>query len=105
MIDFGLYFTYFLLVIAVLGAIAFPIMHAIQSPAAFMKSLYGVVAMIILFGISYAISSSEVMPKWAALGVSETTSKLVGAGLILFYITLVISIIGLVYSEINKALK
>ena len=105
MIDFGLYFTYFLLVAAVLGAIAFPIIQAVQSPGNFLRSLYGVIAIVVLFGISYAVSSSEVMQRWAVLGITETTSKLVGAGLILFYITLVIAIVGLIYSEINKALK
>ena len=105
MVDFGLYFSYFLLIVAILGAIGFPILHAVQSPGNFVKSLYGVVGIIVLFGISYIISSSEVLPRWAALGITETTSKLVGAGLILFYITLVISLIGLIYSEINKALK
>src|SRR5690606_21170045 len=105
MVDFGLYFSYFLLIVAILGAIGFPILHAVQAPESFVKSLYGVVGIIVLFGISYIISSAEVLPRWAALGITETTSKLVGAGLILFYITLVISLIGLIYSEINKAFK
>lgn len=105
MIDFGLYFTYFLLVAAVIGAVVLPLIHAVQSPKTFVRSLYGIIALIVLFGISYAISSSEILPRWAALGITENTSKLVGAGLILFYITLVMSIIGLIFSEINKALK
>lgn len=39
------------------------------------------------------------------MGITEGSSKLIGAGLIMFYITLVLAIIGVIYSEINKALK
>jgi hypothetical protein len=39
------------------------------------------------------------------LGITEGTSKLVGAGLITFYIVIIGAVIGLVYSEISKAFK
>jgi uncharacterized membrane protein YtjA (UPF0391 family) len=65
----------------------------------------GIGVILLLFGVSYAMSGSEVDLKAAALGVTETSSKLIGAGLIMFYITLVLSILALIYSEISKALK
>lgn len=105
MIDIGLIVGYTLLIVAILAAVVLPLISAMQSPAAMLKSLYGVIALIVLFVIAYAVSSSEVTPQWRALGITEGVSKLVGGGLILFYITMVLAIIGLIYSEINKALK
>jgi hypothetical protein len=55
--------------------------------------------------IAYALADSEVNMKAAALGITPTASKLIGAGLIMFYITFVLSAAALVYSEISKALK
>jgi hypothetical protein len=39
------------------------------------------------------------------LGIGEGGSKLIGAGLITFYVVMVIAFLGLIASEINKALK
>jgi hypothetical protein len=43
--------------------------------------------------------------KYTTMGVDSGASKLIGAGLIMFYIILVVTIVGMVYSEISKALK
>lgn len=105
MLDVGLYIGYTLLIVAVLAAVVLPLIKAVQSPADLLKSLYGVVALLVIFGIAYAISGSGVRPNWAVVGVGEGTSKLIGAGLITFYIVVVIAFAGLIFSEINKALK
>ena len=105
MIDFGLYFMYALLIVAVLTAVGLPLANALKSPAQFFKSLIGVLALVVLFGICYAISDSTVKPTWAAQGISPTTVKLVGAGLLTFYTVIVVAVIGLIFSEINKALN
>jgi hypothetical protein len=105
MLDVGLYFTYALFVIAVAGAIVLPLMHALKSPGTFLKSLYGIIALVVIFIIAYAISSSAVKPSWGVLGISESVSKLIGAGLIVLYVTMLVAVIGLVFSEISKAFK
>ena len=105
MLDVGLYIGYTLLIVAVLAAVVLPLIKAVQSPAELLKSLYGVVALLVIFGIAYAVSGSGVRPNWAVVGVGEGTSKLIGAGLITFYIVVVIAFAGLIFSEINKALK
>lgn len=106
LIDFGLYFMYALLIIAVVVAfVVFPIIRAATSPASFLTSLYGIGALVVIFIISYSLSGSKVLPQWRVEGVTESISKLVGAGLIMFYIVLVIAVIGLIFSEINKAFK
>jgi hypothetical protein len=40
-----------------------------------------------------------------ALGETPDSAKLIGAGLIMFYICLALSAVALVYAEISKALK
>jgi hypothetical protein len=105
MLDFGLYLFYALLFIAVAAAIVFPLLYAIKQPAALGKSAIGVGVLVVLFVIAYAMSGSEVNIKAAAAGISESVSKLIGAGLIMFYITLALAVLALIYSEISKALR
>lgn len=105
MIDIGLYFGYTLLIVAAAAAIVLPLINAVKSPAGIIKSLYGIVAILVLFGIAYAISDNSVKPTWAVYGITPGLSKVIGAGLILFYITLFVAVLGLIYSEINKTLK
>lgn len=105
MLDVGLYFMYALFFIAVLAAIVLPLMNAIKSPGTFLKSLYGIIGLVVVFVVAYAVSGSDVKPNWAVLGINEGTSKLIGAGLIVFYVTILVAVIGLIYSEISKAFK
>lgn len=104
-VDAGLYSTYALFAIALGASIVLPILNTLQSPGEIKKALYAVAGMVVLFGISYALAGSEVTSDQAAKGVTEGTSKLVGAGLIMFYLISLIAVVGLAYSEINKALK
>ena len=105
MIDLGFYVFYALLIIAVVLTVAFPIIHMLREPSTLIRTAIGVGVVVVLFVISYALSDSEVNLKAAALGVTPTSSKLIGAGLIMFYVTLVGSVLALIYSEISKALK
>lgn len=105
MLDIGLYVFYVLLFIAIAAAVIFPLIHSIKNPSTLGKSAIGIGVIVVLFVISYALSGSEVNIRTAAAGISGSTSKLIGAGLIMFYITLIGSILVLIYSEISKALK
>lgn len=105
MIDAGLYIAYVLLILATVTAIILPVVNAVKTPGALMKSLIGVGFLVVLFGISYALSGSSVSADNAARGITETTSKLIGAGLTMLYLSLILAFVALVYSEISKALK
>jgi len=105
MIDLGLYITYVFFFLAIGAAIVFPMLHALKHPKELGKSAVGVGSLVVLFIIAYSISGSEVTAKAASLGVGEGSSKLIGAGLTMFYIVFVIGMLGMVYSEISKALK
>ncbi len=104
-VDAGLYTGYVLLIVALLSAIILPLVNILQSPGDLKKALFAIIGMVVLFGISYALAGSEVSADHAAKGITGNTSKLVGAGLIMFYLTSAIAVLGLIYSEINKAIK
>ena len=105
MLDVGLYVLYVLLFIAVAAAIIFPLINSISNPSGLLKSGIGVIVMLVLFGIAYAVSDSTLPRSAISAGLSETSVKLIGAGLIMFYIVLVLAVLALIYSEISKALK
>jgi len=105
MLDAGLYFTYFLFFVALGAAIILPMLSISQNPKSLVKSGMGIGALVVLFIVAYAVSSGEVTLKYVALGVGESGSKLIGAGLIMFYITVITAIGGMIYSEISKSLK
>ncbi|MEK6780504.1 MAG: hypothetical protein AABY93_02290 [Bacteroidota bacterium] len=103
--DVGIYACYVLLVVTVIVAVVFPLIHILKNPKGLVKSGMGVGGLLILFIISYSLSGSEVTIKYTTMGVGESGSKFIGAGLIMFYIILIATIITMAYSEINKALK
>jgi hypothetical protein len=105
MIDAGLYITYALFFIAVGAAIIFPLLYIIKDPKGVVKSLAGIGALVVIFILCYAVSGDEVTAKYTSLGVGSGSSKLIGAGLIMFYAVMAISMVGVIYSEISKALK
>ena len=105
-LDIGLYLGYLLLFAAVIVAVAFPVLHSIKNPKEIAKSGLSFLALVVLFVLSYSLAGAELTPKYEALGVNtEFSSKMIGAGLTMFYFVLVVAIVGMIYSEISKAFK
>lgn len=105
LLDISLYVMYGLIVIAALGAIAFALINIVSKPGGLVRAAIGIGALVGLFFISYALSSGEVTAIERARGVTEGTSRLVGAALVMFYIAFVLAILALIYSEITKAFR
>jgi len=105
MIDIGFYIFYILFFIAVVTAVVFPIINAFKTPGSLGKSLIGVGGLVALFVLSYILSGDHISAKGLALGETPASAKFIGAGLIMFYLALFISVGALIYSEISKALK
>lgn len=102
LINIGLYLTYFMLFVAALSALVFPIIFIIQDPGKAKASLFGVLALLLLFVISYFLSADELHGE---LLQSHVVSKFVGGGLIMFYIMFVAAILIAVYSEVSRIFK
>ena len=106
MLDAGLYVAYFLFFLAAGAALVLPLISLLKHPKSLGKTGLGVGGLVVLFGISFALSGNELKPKWAELGVTtEFNSQMIGAGLTMFYFILIIAIIVMIYSAISKAFK
>lgn len=101
LIEAGLYLTYAMIAIATIAAVVFPLIFIIQDPKKAKASLFGVLGLGLVFVISYLLSSDELYKD-----VQDTfTSKLVGGGIIMFYILFVGAILVAIYSEIARIFK
>lgn len=105
LISGGLYFGYILFFAALVSMIILPLINALKSPKDLLKSGAVLGAMVIIFLVSYSLSGDEVTLKTAAMGTTPGSSKMIGAGLIMLYVTFFVAIGGLIYSFVNKAIK
>lgn len=105
LIDIGLYVAYGLLIIAIIAAVVLPIVNSFSHPKSLIKSGIGIVAIIVLFVICYLIAGNDVTAKYTTLGVGEGTSKFVGGALITMYVLFILAIVGIIVTELNKAIR
>jgi cation transport ATPase len=103
---FMLNWCYFLLGLAVLVAVAFSILGMVSNIKKAKSSLIGLVAVVVVFAIGYALAGSEEFYTVDGnLLADAATSKKSEAGLIAFYIMGAISILTIIYAEVSKMLK
>ncbi|MCB9182292.1 MAG: hypothetical protein H6591_00115 [Flavobacteriales bacterium] len=95
-IDGGLWITYIALGIAAIATLGFSLQGLTK------KSLIGLGAFLALFVVAYVLDGGTVRPGW---NVTESTSKWIGAGLILMYIALIGAICMILYGEITRMFK
>ncbi|MCA4897110.1 MAG: hypothetical protein ING84_19080 [Cytophagales bacterium] len=101
----GLIVCYIFLGVTIVASVFMPLINAIKNPQGLIKAIGGIVGLVILFAISYALSGSEVSVKAAALGTTAASSRLIGAGMILFYIVLLTSVVLAAYSLIKDIIS
>ena len=105
LVDIGLYLAYLLIIIAMVAAIVFPLIYVIKHPKEGKDILIGFGAMLAIFLISYLIASDNVLPGWTEYGVGPTEAKFISAGLIAFYILMIVAVVTALYAEISKLFK
>jgi drug/metabolite transporter superfamily protein YnfA len=105
LISIGLYVGYAIFFVAVVAVVVLPLMNALKEPKELAKSAAAVGGIAVIFLIVYSISGDEVTLKTASMGTTPGSSKLIGAGLMMFYVFLVVSIIGLIYSFFSKSTR
>ena len=95
--DIMLYVSYALVGIGTVFSILLPLVKSLDDPKSLMKAGLGVLAIFILFFISYSISTSEVLPKFEGdpFNLTPQMSQLVGGLLITTYILTIITIVGI----------
>jgi len=104
--EYGLWIAYILLVVAGLLAIVLPLVSLVSNPKSLIRTLGGVVLIVVLFFVSVAISDGEVSAEWINHGIAtERASKLVGGSLIMMYAMGIITILVIVVTEIRNVFK
>jgi hypothetical protein len=99
-------YTYLLAIIATAAALIFSIVGMAQNPKKAKNALIGVVGLIVIVGISYFLSGSEVYNDLDGNILADAaTSKKSEAGLIAFYILGAGAIGSIIYAEVSKMFK
>ena len=105
LINYALIFTYILVGIAVICVIVLPLIKAIDDPKTLIGTAIGLGVLFVIFGVAYALSSDEVLPRYITFDVGPGISKFVGGLLTTMYLLLGGAIIAIVYTEVSKAFK
>ncbi|WP_340200486.1 hypothetical protein [Ascidiimonas sp. W6] len=103
------YIAYILLAIPVVAVLLYTLKNLASNPDKLKKSLILIVGFVIVLGISYALSSGTDVKLdrflEAGIDVDESSSKMVGAGLIAFYILAAVAIASMLLSGVKKILS
>lgn len=102
-----LIYTYIIFALALLIAIIFPVINIISNPKGAMRSLIGLIAMIVIFLVSYLLASDTPVPNPAENGFFDdpVTLKLTDVGLYAGYAMFAIVIVVILWGEIRSAIK
>ena len=105
--DIFLYAGYLLVILGAFFAVVMPLIKSLDNPKSLLKTVVGVIGIAVLFFIAYSISSNEVLPKFEAdpFNLTPAGSQFVGGMLITTYVLAVIAVVGIVFTELSKAIK
>ncbi|MCE2495420.1 MAG: hypothetical protein J4F31_02395 [Flavobacteriales bacterium] len=105
-IDPFMYIAYFAAGLASLLTVIFAVYFLITHPEKAKNSLIGIGALVVVFGIGYVLASGNVTEAMTKVGgVTETTSKRVGMGLITFYLLVGIAVLAVVISSFKTIVR
>ena len=96
--------SYILLGIGIIVSIVFPIITLVGDFGKAKSALFGIVGLLVIFGISYGLASGE-EAKVGDMIITESTSRLSEAGLNAFYFLAVAAVGTILFVEVNKAFK
>jgi hypothetical protein len=68
-------------------------------------TLFGLVGLGVIAGISYAMAADEVYPEWEKVDVTAQVSKLSGMGINFVLILLALAVLTALFSEVTKLVK
>lgn len=102
--SYGIYLAYFAIVVAVLGALAFPLIQMFQNLKKARMALLGIGIVVVLFLVCWLLSGD------AEFSVGDTTvagpkMRVVEAAIFTFYSLLAVSIVAILYSSISRYFK
>lgn len=101
----GLYTTYFYLGLCVIGIIAGFVITAITDPQSIFKVIIGIVVILAVWAISYGMADGTVLDAYKKFDITESLSKFIGSTLFLTYALGILTIAGIIYTEVSSAFK
>jgi hypothetical protein len=105
--DIMLYVSYALVGIGAIVSILLPLFKSLDDPKSLVKTGLGVVGILVLFFICYSISGNEVLPKFESdpFNLTPAMSQMVGGLMITTYVLVIVALVGIVITELNKAIR
>jgi hypothetical protein len=97
--------TYSLLGVGTLGAIIFPIINMVGDFQKAKGALVGLGGVAVVFLFSYLVSGNEVLDSYVKYNVTESSSQMIGAVLVMMYTLGLGAIVLAIAGEIYKAFK
>lgn len=105
--DILLYGSYALVGIGAVVSVLMPLFKSLDNPKSLLKTGLGIVLILVLFFVCYSISSNEVLPKFESdpFNLTPAMSQMVGGLMITTYVLTIVALVGIVVTELNKAIK
>ena len=104
--DLLIYWGYFLVIFTALITILFPIISMVMNPKNSIKIFIALGLMVVVAIIAYSLSQVGFTDlQLEKLGVTASTSKYVGAGLIFTYILASLAVLSILYASISRIFK
>ncbi|MCR9290903.1 MAG: hypothetical protein NXI23_26330 [Bacteroidetes bacterium] len=102
----GITLTVWLIILAAVAIIGFGIYHIVTDPKGAIKGIIGLVALLVVFGIAYATSSSEISEGWNTEDViTPSISQYVEGSIKTTGILIGVALVAFVGSEIRNFFK
>lgn len=104
-IDIGLYISYVLLFLTLLGVILFPLIHTFSDFKKAKTGLIGFLVLIVILVLSYLISPADQGLFYSNFNIGPKLSKAIGGGLFATYFVILFSALSILYTEVVKLIK
>ncbi len=107
LINIGMFVVYALLVLGILAAVGFSIYQFAGNFKQNKTTLYGLVGLVVIFVVSYLVSSGTDISAavFEKVGGNYESSKMIGAGMYMFYILFGVTLLTLIVTEIARPFK
>jgi hypothetical protein len=92
-----------MVIIGFILAVLSSVMSLVINPASIKGVIIGIIAIGVIFGLSYIMADGTVLPSYK--NVDESTSKIVSTGLNSFYIIGLLAVLSVVYSGVARIFK
>lgn len=104
-LNFAIILCYVLFLVAIAMMVCFALYQMFKNIKTSYKGLLAVVAMVVFFFIAYLIASPELSASAIKMGHNATQVKLIGAGVITFYVVLAIALLSVLGTWIMNLIK